>query len=145
MVVSLKTDLRFPIPGQQGHGGRIIQSQKDLVFKVCESAELPTIGWLSDPECWLSITELVALFHHIGWLRHLGIFRKAPTKKLAGRENPERVGVSRRRRKALRGGRRQQSRRQVRKTRSVLACPDEGERLCGEEGANKVAGRSGKS
>ena len=30
MVVSLKTDLRFPIHGQQGHGGRIIQkiSQK---------------------------------------------------------------------------------------------------------------------
>ena len=25
MVVSLKTDLRFPIPGLQGHGGRIIQ------------------------------------------------------------------------------------------------------------------------
>ena len=24
MVVSLKMDLRFPIPGQQGHGGRII-------------------------------------------------------------------------------------------------------------------------
>ena len=24
MVVPLKTDLRFPIPGQQGHGGRII-------------------------------------------------------------------------------------------------------------------------
>lgn len=26
MVVSLKTDLRFPIPGQQGHGDRIIHS-----------------------------------------------------------------------------------------------------------------------
>ena len=25
MVVSLKTDLRFPIPGQQGYGSRIIQ------------------------------------------------------------------------------------------------------------------------
>ena len=25
IVVSLKTDLRFPIPGQQGHGHRIIQ------------------------------------------------------------------------------------------------------------------------
>ena len=25
MVVSLKPDLRFPIPGQQGHGDRIIQ------------------------------------------------------------------------------------------------------------------------
>ena len=25
MVVSLKMDLRFPIPGQQGHGCRIIQ------------------------------------------------------------------------------------------------------------------------
>ena len=28
MVVSLKTDLRFPIPGQQGHGDRIIQLTK---------------------------------------------------------------------------------------------------------------------
>ena len=27
MVVSLKTDLRFPIPGQQGHGGRIIHGK----------------------------------------------------------------------------------------------------------------------
>lgn len=25
MVVPLKTDLRFPIPGQRGHGDRIIQ------------------------------------------------------------------------------------------------------------------------
>ena len=32
MVVSLKTDLRFPIPGQQGHEGRIIQQlEKDAV------------------------------------------------------------------------------------------------------------------
>ena len=38
------------------------------------SAELPTIGWLSDPEHWLSIAEPVALFHRIGWLRHPGIF-----------------------------------------------------------------------
>lgn len=29
MVVSLKTDLRFPIPGQQGYGDRIIH-QVDL-------------------------------------------------------------------------------------------------------------------
>ena len=28
MVVSLKTDLRFPIPGQQGHGSRIIHLWK---------------------------------------------------------------------------------------------------------------------
>ena len=28
MVVSLKTDLRFPIPGQQGHGGRIDYSKR---------------------------------------------------------------------------------------------------------------------
>lgn len=28
MVVSLKTDLRFPIPGQQGHGGRIIHYER---------------------------------------------------------------------------------------------------------------------
>lgn len=40
------------------------------------SAELPTIGWLSDPEHWLSIAEPVALFHRIGWLRHPGIFTR---------------------------------------------------------------------
>lgn len=33
MVVSLKTDLRFPIPGQQGHGGRIIQTIKSKLLK----------------------------------------------------------------------------------------------------------------
>ena len=32
MVVSLKTDLRFPIPGQQGHGDRIIQSYFENQF-----------------------------------------------------------------------------------------------------------------
>lgn len=37
MVVSLKTDLRFPIPGQQGHEGRIIHAvnknrEKDLGY-----------------------------------------------------------------------------------------------------------------
>ena len=51
----------------------------------------------------------------------------AATKLPAGQENQERVGAPRRRRKALRGGRRQQSRRQVGKTRSVLARPDEGQ------------------
>ena len=35
MVVSLKTDLRFPIPGQQGHGGRIIHPY--LVTELKES------------------------------------------------------------------------------------------------------------
>ena len=34
MVVSLKTDLRFPIPGQQGHGGRIIHQLDDSCFTV---------------------------------------------------------------------------------------------------------------
>ena len=33
MVVSLKTDLRFPIPGQQGHGSRIIHC-KSKKFNV---------------------------------------------------------------------------------------------------------------
>ena len=30
MVVSLKTDLRFPIPGQQGHGSRIIHLNPEI-------------------------------------------------------------------------------------------------------------------
>lgn len=33
VVVSLKMDLRFPIPGQQGHGGRIIQFPADYDFE----------------------------------------------------------------------------------------------------------------
>ena len=39
MVVSLKTDLRFPIPGQQGHGGRIIQNS----FSVDEREHVVTM------------------------------------------------------------------------------------------------------
>ena len=34
MVVSLKTDLRFPIPGQQGHGDRIIQATFDAAYLI---------------------------------------------------------------------------------------------------------------
>ena len=34
MVVSLKTDLRFPIPGQQGHGGRIIHKDGKRISEL---------------------------------------------------------------------------------------------------------------
>ena len=34
MVVPLKTDLRFPIPGQWGHGDRIIQSCGGIMIKA---------------------------------------------------------------------------------------------------------------
>ena len=36
MVVSLKTDLRFPESGQQGHGAQIIQ----WTWRYCESVEV---------------------------------------------------------------------------------------------------------
>ena len=49
--------------------------------------------------------------------------------------------MAQRRAKALRGGQRQQRRRQVGKSRGVLAWLDEGQRLCGEVGANKDADR----
>ena len=71
--------------------------------------------------------------------------RSTPTWAPAGREKPGRVGAVRRRTKALRRGRRQHGRRQVGKSRGVLAWLDEGQRLCGEVGANKDAGRSGKA
>ena len=70
---------------------------------------------------------------------------KAPTRAPAGRKKTDRVGVPRRRNKALRGGRRQQGRRQAWKIRTVLACPNEGIRSCGEQGANKGVGKPGKS
>ena len=63
----------------------------------------------------------------------------------AGREKPGRVGVNRRRTKALREGRRQHGPRQVGKSRGVLAWLDEGQRLCGEVGANRGPGKPGKA
>ena len=42
MAVSLKTDLRFPIPGQQGHGGRIIQYGKASSYGRTQYNTLPT-------------------------------------------------------------------------------------------------------
>jgi len=65
--------------------------------------------------------------------------KKAPTRAPADREKPDHVGVAQRRNKAFRGRRRQQGRRQAVKNRTMLACPDEGIRPCGEEGANKGA------
>ena len=62
-----------------------------------------------------------------------------------GRGKPDRVGAARRKIKALRGTRRQQERRQAGKIRAVLACPDEGQRLCGEQGANKGTDGPGKT
>ena len=58
--------------------------------------------------------------------------KSAPTWALANRKKPGRVGVARRRTKALRRSRRQQRRRQIGKSRGVLAWLDEGQRLCGE-------------
>ena len=67
--------------------------------------------------------------------------RATPTWAPANRKKPGRVGVNRRRAKALREGRRQHGRRQVGKSRGVLAWLDEEQRLCGEVGANKDADR----
>ena len=67
--------------------------------------------------------------------------RSAPTKTPADWKNPGRVGAVRRRIRALRGGRRQHGHRQTGKSWGVLAWLDEGQRLCGEVGANKDAGR----
>ena len=51
--------------------------------------------------------------------------RSTPTRAPANRKKPGRVGVARRRTKALRRGRRQQRRRQIGKSRGVLARTDE--------------------
>ena len=67
--------------------------------------------------------------------------RSTPTWAPADWKNPGRVGAVRRRIRALRGGRRQHGHRQTGKSWGVLAWLDEGQRLCGEVGANKDAGR----
>jgi len=36
IVVPLKTDLRFPIPGQWGHGSRIIHFARKIDLKISE-------------------------------------------------------------------------------------------------------------
>ena len=49
MEVSLKTDLRFPIPGQQGHRDRIIQqiSHEGIVVKLMERLMRDNAGNIS--------------------------------------------------------------------------------------------------
>ena len=43
-----------------------------IVQLISEGVQTTTF----DPEHWLSLTEPVALFHRIGWLRHPGICTK---------------------------------------------------------------------
>ena len=70
--------------------------------------------------------------------------RVTPTWVPAARERAGLVGVARRWIKALRAGRRQHGRRQCGKGRALLACPDDGLRLCREGDANMGAGSAGK-
>ena len=44
MVVSLKTDLRFPIPGQQGHEGRIIHLVDLHIFFMIQGTCKPVVS-----------------------------------------------------------------------------------------------------
>ena len=61
---------------------------------------------------------------------------QARTEKAACRGNGVSVGVARRRRKGLRGARRQPERPRAGETAPLLAWPDEGARACGKQGAN---------
>ncbi len=70
--------------------------------------------------------------------------RATPTWAPASREKAELVGVARRRIKALQAGRRQHGRRRRGKGRALLAWPDGGLRLCGQDDANMGAGSAGK-
>ena len=70
--------------------------------------------------------------------------RVTPTWVPAARERAGLVGVPRRWIKALRAGRRQHGRRQCGKGRALLACPDDGLRLCREGDANMGSDSAGK-
>ena len=70
--------------------------------------------------------------------------RATPTWAGARRDSGRPVGVARRKTKALPGGRRQHGRRQRGKGRALLAWPDGGLRLCGQDDANMGAGSAGK-
>ncbi len=70
--------------------------------------------------------------------------RPTPTWAAAGAENTGPVGVTRRRTKALPGGRRQHGQPPAREIRALLAWRGEGQRLCREADANMGARRRGK-
>lgn len=52
MAVSLKTDLRFPISGQWGHGDRIIQSRSRLQL-------IEVVGMKYFENKWLCVNRLI--------------------------------------------------------------------------------------
>ena len=76
--------------------------------------------------CWRGSTKAQGL-----------VGSKAPTGKPARRDNGAYVGVTRRWSKGLRGARRQPGSTRAGETASLLAWPDEGARLCREQGANR--------
>ena len=124
--------------GQRQHGPRQVGKSRGVLAWLGEGQRLcgkvdanMGAGRLEKPRaCWR------------GSAKDKGFARRAtPTWAPAGREKPGRVGVNRRRAKTLREGRRQHWRRQVGKSRGVLAWLDEEQRLCGEVGANKDADR----
>ena len=83
--------------------------------------------------CWRGLTKAQGLAGS-----------KAPTWKAARSDNGAYVGVARRRRKGLRGARRQPGRPCAGDKPPLLAWPDEGARVCGEQGANREARAPGK-
>ena len=78
--------------------------------------------------CWRGLTKAKGLAGS-----------KAPTGEAACRGNGVSVGVARRRRKGLRGARRQHGRPRAGVTAPLLAWPNEGAKGCGEQGANRGA------
>ena len=75
---------------------------------------------------WCRLWKFNQLVWRIIWMRMLSGCRFFRSWAPASRKNPERVGLSRRRIKALRRGQRQQRCRQAGKILSVLACHDGG-------------------
>lgn len=67
MVVSLKTDLRFPIPGQQGHGGRIIHPKYEFLSEsILKSVDFSCVAemyderMITDEDIAEKFTEIIA-------------------------------------------------------------------------------------
>lgn len=80
IVVSLKTDLRFPIPGQQGHGHRIIHRDTPQLCAIFRSLNPRLFKRRISRYLVIIVTSFICIHTRSVYLQYKGIYVTEPCK-----------------------------------------------------------------
>ena len=74
MAVSLKTDLRFPISGQWGHGDRIIQlCDNQMTIILSYLPKRIQVLFLSESSFFYNAEDIYQLVRNVEWYFHIAL------------------------------------------------------------------------